>query len=54
VIEFTSICGETSRAGTGRYRWRIQGRKLRLEPIGRDECSGRSVVLADAAYERRG
>jgi hypothetical protein len=54
VIEFTSPCGVAQQEASGRYRWRIQGANLHLDAIGRDECSYRSQVLADATYRRSG
>jgi hypothetical protein len=54
VFTFTSVCGGSNVEGTGRYRWTLDGDTLHLELIGKDECGGRSAVLEDATYERRG
>jgi hypothetical protein len=54
VLTFTSICGGSNEEGTGRYRWTLKGNMLHLDLIGKDECGGRSDVLEDATYERRG
>jgi hypothetical protein len=51
---FTSICGGSNVEGTGRYRWTLKGDTLHFDLIGTDECGGRSDVLEDATYERRG
>jgi hypothetical protein len=54
VLTFTSICGGSNVEGTGRYRWTLKANMLHLDLIGKDECGGRSDVLEDATYERRG
>jgi hypothetical protein len=54
VLTFTSVCGGSNVEGTGRYRWTLEGDTLHLDLIGNDECGGRSAVLEDATYERRG
>jgi hypothetical protein len=54
VLTFTSICGGSNEEGTGRYRWTLKGDTLHFDLIGTDECGGRSDVLEDATYERRG
>jgi hypothetical protein len=54
VLTFTSVCGGSNVEGTGRYRWTLEGDSLHLDLIGTDECGGRSAVLEDATYERRG
>jgi len=52
VLTFTSICGESSVTGTGRYRWSLEGDKLHVELIGKDECGGRTEHFDDVTYER--
>jgi hypothetical protein len=47
-------CGFTLPEGVGRYRWRVEGKRLHLDPIGKEPCSGRATFLADATYERTG
>ena len=54
VLKFTSICGGSNTEGMGRYRWTLKGDKLHFDLIGKEECGGRSAVLGDASYERRG
>jgi hypothetical protein len=54
VLKFTSICGDSNTEGVGRYRWTLKGDKLHFDLIGKEECGGRSAVLEDATYERRG
>jgi hypothetical protein len=50
----SSACGLMLPEGVGRYRWRVSGKMLHLEPIGKDPCGGRVTILADATYERIG
>jgi len=54
VMEFTALCGATYVKGVGRYRWTLDEDSLHLDLIGKDECSGRSAILEDATYKRRG
>ena len=54
ILTFTSICGGSNVEGTGRYRWALKEDTLHFDLIGTDECGGRSAVLEDATYERRG
>jgi hypothetical protein len=54
LLKFTAICGDSNVEGTGSYRWTLEGDALHLDLLGRDECSGRSVVLEGATYKRRG
>ena len=54
ILTFTSICGGSNVEGTGRYRWALKEDTLHFDLIGTDECGGRSDVLEDATYERRG
>jgi hypothetical protein len=39
----------------GRYRWSVEGRRLRLEVLGRDACSGndRTIVLTSTPWTKR-
>lgn len=54
VMEFTSLCGASNVEGVGRYRWKLDGDTLHLDLIGKDDCTGRSLILEDATYKRRG
>jgi hypothetical protein len=36
----------------GRYRWSIENDVLRFEPVGADECTGRTDSMADTEYTR--
>jgi hypothetical protein len=42
----------TACAGEGRYRWAIENDVLRFEPIGTDDCPGRTDSMADTEYSR--
>ena len=50
----SAVCGLMLPEGVGRYRWRVNGKMLHLEPIGKDPCGLRVTVFADATYERSG
>ena len=54
VLTFTSNCAGSSETTVGRYRRTLEGDKLHLEMIGKDQCGGRGDLLADATYERTG
>ena len=51
-----TLTGETPACvdAVGRYRWSIEGRRLRLELVGRDACSGndRTVVLTSTPWTK--
>ena len=46
-----AVCGLYLPEGVGRYRWRIKGRTLQLDVIGKDLCGGRVSGL-DATFKR--
>lgn len=54
VLKFTSFCGTSFVEGVGRYRWSLDGDTLHFDLLGKEECTGRSAVLEDATYERKG
>ena len=54
VLTFTSNCFGSSETTVGRYRWTLEGDKLHIAMIGKDQCGGRGDLLADATYERTG
>ena len=42
----------TACPGDGRYRWSIENDILRFEPVGTDDCPGRTDSMADTEYTR--
>ncbi len=49
-----AICGLTLPDGVGRYRWKVEHKKLRFSLIGKEPCGGRSDILDDSTYTKVG
>jgi len=49
-----ALCGLTLPEGVGRYRWTVEGNRLRLDSIKKDPCGGRTDILDGMSYERVG
>ena len=49
-----AICGLTLPDGVGRYRWKVEDRKLHFQVIGKEPCGGRSDILDDSTYTKVG
>lgn len=49
-----AICGLTLPDGVGRYRWKVEGRKLDFQLIGKEPCGGRGDILDDSTYTKVG
>jgi len=49
-----AICGLTLPNGVGRYRWKVEDRKLHFHVIGKEPCGGRSDILDDSTYTKAG
>jgi hypothetical protein len=49
-----AICGLTLPDGVGRYRWKVDDRKLHFQVIGKEPCGGRSDILDDSTYTKVG
>jgi hypothetical protein len=52
-IDFFSsaICGLYLPEGVGRYGWRIRGKMLHLDAIGKDPCGGRAAGLDGVTFK---
>jgi hypothetical protein len=49
-----AICGLTLPDGVGRYRWKVEGKKLHFQVIGQEPCGGRGDILDDSTYTKLG